>query len=192
MSPEKIQTAVYPISKGYILVDSKKCQGCLSCMMACSLVHEGEANLSLSRIQVMQNILKNWPDDIKVVQCRQCTDPSCIDACPSGALHIDLANGNIRVINEEECLGCQACLDACPFVPRRIIWNSKTDKAIKCDLCLNTPYWKEKGGPGGNQACIEACPQNAIIFTDKVPEQTGDTGYETNLREAKYGSGLHG
>ena len=65
----------FTLSEAYILVDSKKCQGCLSCMMACSLVHEGEASLSLARIQVMQNILRNWPDDISIVQCRQCANP---------------------------------------------------------------------------------------------------------------------
>ena len=76
-------------AEGYILVDSKKCQGCQSCMMACSMVHEGEINLSLARIQVMQNILSNWPDDIKIVQCRQCANPLCVPACPTGALYVD-------------------------------------------------------------------------------------------------------
>jgi hypothetical protein len=44
-----------PASEGYLLVDTKKCQGCVSCMLACSLVHEGIASLSLARIQVLQN-----------------------------------------------------------------------------------------------------------------------------------------
>ena len=34
-----------PASAGYILVDAKKCQGCLWCVLTCSLVHEREANL---------------------------------------------------------------------------------------------------------------------------------------------------
>jgi ferredoxin len=44
-----------PPSDGYLLVDIKKCQGCASCMLACSLVHEGVETLSISRIQIMQN-----------------------------------------------------------------------------------------------------------------------------------------
>jgi protein NrfC len=44
-----------PVSGGYLLVDLKKCQGCMSCMLACSLVNEGVENPSLSRIQVIQN-----------------------------------------------------------------------------------------------------------------------------------------
>ncbi len=40
--------AAIPASEGYLLVDTKKCQGRLSCMLACWLVHEGAENLSLA------------------------------------------------------------------------------------------------------------------------------------------------
>jgi protein NrfC len=152
-------------------------------MMICSLIHEGEANFSLSRIQVMQNILENWPDDIKIVQCRQCANPLCVKACPTGALYIDTAYGNIRVIDESKCDGCKLCIDACPYIPSRIGWNPVAGKAIKCDLCLNTPYWGEQGGPDGKQACVEVCPQKAIQFTRTAPNQRGDAGYDLNLKE---------
>ena len=64
--------------KGYLLVDMKKCQGCMSCMLACSLVHHGEENLSLSRIQILQNPQGSFPDDLVISQCRQCVDPACV------------------------------------------------------------------------------------------------------------------
>jgi protein NrfC len=173
----------FPLSEGYLLVDSKKCQGCLSCMMVCSMVHEGAAGLSSSRIQVMQNILKKWPDDVKIAQCRQCGNPLCVKACPTGALYVDTANGNVRTIDESKCDSCMKCVTACPYSPKRIMWNPETKKAIKCDLCLNTPYWKEKGGPNGKQACVEICPQGVIKFTRKVPRQQGDAGYDLELSE---------
>ena len=176
----------FPLCQGYILVDSRKCQGCQSCMMACSMAHDGAASLSLSRIQVMQNILKNWPDDIRIAQCRQCANPRCVSACPTGALYIDTEHGNVRVIDAEKCDGGRKCLEACPHPPQRIIWNPATGKALKCDLCLDTPYWDEKGGPGGKQACVEVCPQGAIVFTREVPDQRGDAGYDVNLRETGY------
>ena len=67
-----------PVSGGYLLVDVKKCQGCVSCMLACSLVNEGVENLSLSRIQVIQNSFDKWPHDLSIEQCRQCVDPAPI------------------------------------------------------------------------------------------------------------------
>ena len=51
---------------GFLLLDMKKCQGCISCMLACSLAHEGVENLSLSRIQVLQNPYGKWPNDITI------------------------------------------------------------------------------------------------------------------------------
>ncbi len=45
----------YPAAAAYLVVDTKKCDGCCSCMAACSLVHEGEGNYSLSRIQIAQD-----------------------------------------------------------------------------------------------------------------------------------------
>ena len=54
---------------------------------------------------------------------------------------------------------------------------------MMCDLCLNTPFWDEQGGPDGKQICVEMCPNEAIKFTAEVPEQSGDAGYDINLRE---------
>lgn len=65
----------FETSDGYLLVDTKKCAGCETCMLACSLAHFGKANKSLSRIQVKKNPLGNFPDEIGQNQCRQCADP---------------------------------------------------------------------------------------------------------------------
>ena len=131
-----------PPAMGYILVDSKKCQGCQCCMMACSLVHEGEVNLSL-----------------------------------------DESDGSIRIIDESKCTVCLLCINVCLFQPHRIIWNHEMSRVIKCDMCINTPYWDEKGGPEGRQICVEIYPQGALKFTDKVPDQTDDSAYDVDLRE---------
>lgn len=175
-------------AEGYLLVDKKKCQGCVSCMMACSLVHHGVVNLSLSRIQIMQNSFVPYPDDITISQCRQCVEPACVEACPEGALFIDKANGNIRRVEISKCVGCKSCMEACPYAPARAIWNVAEENVQKCDLCLNTPHWDEKGGIGGKQACLSICPVGAITFTHKIPVQEGDRGYNANLRGKAWAS----
>ena len=172
-------------SKGYLLVDTKKCQGCMTCMLACSLVHEGFESLSLARIQVVQNPFESFPDDIKIAQCRQCVDPLCLAACQFDALHIDRTNGNVRTVDEDKCVGCRECVRACPFEPGRSIWNFAENHAQKCDLCADSGFWQEPGGPGGKQACVTVCPMEAIKFTTEIPDQT-DEGYNVNLRDESW------
>lgn len=177
---------VYAIeaSGGYLLVDSKKCAGCQSCMLACSLVHSGKQNLSLSRIQVSKNVLKGFGEDIFQHQCRQCPEPSCVNACPVGAMHCDPETG-ARLVDENRCVGCERCVEACPFTPSRVQWNFEEKHAQKCDLCKNTPFWNHEGGPKGEQACVRVCPMDAIKFTNELPQQT-DQGYDVNLRNEHY------
>ncbi|MCP4714780.1 MAG: 4Fe-4S dicluster domain-containing protein [Deltaproteobacteria bacterium] len=172
------------VSQGYLLVDSAKCQGCTTCMLACSLVHEGYESLSQARIQVVQDPFAGFPDDIQLAQCRQCVSPACLGACPVGALHVDSANGNIRTVDEQKCIGCKACISACPYTPGRTIWNFAESHSQKCDLCAGASHWNEEGGPGGKQACVEMCPMKAITFTTQVPVQIGEEGYNVNLRDA--------
>jgi protein NrfC len=180
------QKADYPRSTKYIVYDSRRCAGCLSCMLSCSLVHEGGTSLSLSRIQVHRAVLSKYPADLNQNVCRQCPIPLCVDACPTGACHVSAENGNIRMIDEAKCVGCQTCINSCPQLPHRIIWNPAKKKAAKCDMCVNTPYYNKKGGPGGTQACVEACPNGSLRIVDEMPEQAdlrgaGQLGYDRNL-----------
>jgi protein NrfC len=165
--------AAIPASEGYLLVDTKKCQGCLSCMLACSLVHEGTENLSLARIQVLQNPFEKFPDDLTMAQCRQCVEPACVEACPQKALHVDKENGNIRIVDVKKCIGCKACVQACPYEPGRALWNPDKKRALKCDLCADAPFWNVKGGVEGKQACVEVCPLSAIKLQGRFPSRRG-------------------
>ena len=171
-----------PRSEGYIVFDSRKCIGCTTCMLSCSLAHYGEQNLSLSRIQIVQDSFGKFPNDLAINPCRQCVEPVCVRSCPVGAAHVDTANGNVRVIDEQKCIGCKTCLKMCPQQPRRTVWNSKANKSSKCDLCITTPHWNEKGGPGGKQACVEVCPVRALKFVTQAPDQEETNGYQVNLR----------
>ena len=173
----------YPKSKAYLVYDSRLCLGCQSCMFACSLTHEGVANPSLSRIQIIRDApsFTKYPYDIVMSVCRQCVIPLCVEACPTGACHIDEKNGNIRRIDQDKCIGCKRCIHACPQKPHRTIWNSIKKKSAKCDLCESAPFWNEKGGPDGRQACVETCPANALKLVTKAPPQRDIDGYDVNL-----------
>ncbi len=190
---EKAADSTLAVSNGYLVVDIGKCQGCISCMMACSLVHEGASNLSLSRIQIIQDSFGKFPDDLTIEQCRQCETPECVTACPEDALEANPDFGHVRMVDQKKCTGCGSCFEACPHTPARL--SVAADEAFngllksrKCDLCANAPYhWDEKGGgPEGKQACVEICPTGAIAFTRDLPVQEGTTGYKVNLKNKNW------
>ncbi len=180
-SDQPAEKQTYARSSAYLVYDSRRCSGCQSCMLACSLVHEGEANLSLSRIQVSRAVLASYPYDIQISVCRQCPDPLCVKNCPTGACHVSEANGNVRMIDAEKCIGCQACIKACPYHPHRTVWNPATKKSSKCDLCANAPYFNKKGGASGSQACVSVCPMGALKLVKGLPPQADISGYDVDL-----------
>jgi len=68
-----------------------------------------------------------------------------MEACPVEALERDPHTGAVVPI-PEECIGCHACVEACPFGVIQIV----SDQVVKCDLCQ------------GNPACVAACPTGAL------------------------------
>lgn len=192
LAPAPQQKVSYEASKGYLVYDSRICLGCQSCMFACSMTHEGEANPSLSRIQIIRDApsFTKYPYDIVMSVCRQCVSPLCVQNCPTGACHVDAANGNIRRIDQSKCIGCQLCIQSCPQRPHRTVWNPAKKKSTKCDLCADAPYWTQKGGPAGKQACVETCTAKALKLVAEAPSQQDINGYDINLAPAAKAPGF--
>ncbi|MGC8830230.1 MAG: nitrate reductase subunit beta [Verrucomicrobiia bacterium] len=80
--------------------------------------------------------------------CNHCANPSCVAACPSGAIYKRGEDG-IVLINQEKCRGWRACVAACPY--KKIYYNWKTGKSEKCILCFPR---LETGQP---PACFHSC-----------------------------------
>jgi|DeeseametaMP2100_FD_k123_70193_1 protein NrfC len=193
--------AMAPKAAAYLVYDQLKCDGCNTCVLACSAVHEGVQSLSLGRLQIAKNPHGQFPEDIKVQVCRQCVYAPCVEVCPSGALHADPDNGNIRTVDEGVCADyqrsispnvCRLCADNCPYTPSMAIWKPITGQsdiqgvAMLCDLCKSAPNWSETGGIDGKQACVEACPERMLKVIKTVPSQFEDEGYNLNFRTAEW------
>lgn len=135
--------------KKVLVYNQEKCTGCRSCMMGCSLYHDGECGKVISRIAVVRNEALG---ESFVVGCDLCSDAPCGAVCPTGACRADKVLG-ITKINAEKCIGCKECAMACPF--GAINMYCKTGKAFKCDLCEGRPE-----GP----ICADWCPSGAISY----------------------------
>jgi carbon-monoxide dehydrogenase iron sulfur subunit len=95
------------------------------------------------------------------LQCRHCDEAPCARVCPSGALSRP-SEGEPVLIDQEKCIGCGFCVQACPFGVIRLAPSpSKNTKAvIKCDLCIG------RQAEGLEPACVAACPVKALAFVE--------------------------
>ena len=80
--------------------------------------------------------------------CEHCLNPTCVSACPSGAMYKRTEDG-IVLVDQDACRGWRMCVSACPY--KKVYFNHATGKAEKCTLCYPR---LEIGEP---TVCSETC-----------------------------------
>ena len=80
--------------------------------------------------------------------CEHCLNPTCVAACPSGAIYKREEDG-IVLIDQEACRGWRMCVSGCPY--KKIYYNWKSGKSEKCIFCYPRI---EAGQP---TVCSETC-----------------------------------
>lgn len=80
--------------------------------------------------------------------CNHCLNPSCVAACPSGALYKRGEDG-VVLINQQKCRAWRMCVTACPY--KKTFYNWSSGKSEKCILCF--PRIETGQAP----ACMHTC-----------------------------------
>lgn len=88
--------------------------------------------------------------------CNMCEKPSCVQVCPVGAT-FQTEDGFV-LVDQERCVACSYCVQACPYSVRFI--NPKTKTADKCTWCYH------RVRKGLLPACVSVCPVQARKFGD--------------------------
>ncbi|MEI0496130.1 4Fe-4S dicluster domain-containing protein [Brachyspira intermedia] len=130
-----------------IAIDRNKCIGCLTCVSACIVAHDGEE--PRNRVVISSNY-KNSP-----IFCRNCDLPECVYTCMSGAMKKDPKTGYVTY-DKNQCAGCYMCIMACPYGVLKEDSLTKTE-ILKCDMCENYE--------DGSQ-CVKKCPMKAITLEE--------------------------
>ncbi|UXM84513.1 4Fe-4S dicluster domain-containing protein [Methanococcus aeolicus] len=137
-----------------IYINPKYCIGCKNCQIYCAIAHSGKDNI-FEAVGVMPTpkprIFVEYVGVPIPIQCRHCASAPCMTSCPSNAIKRE--HGAV-LIEKEKCIGCKACVMACPFGVMNIEEENENVKAFKCDLC------------NGKPACVEACKTGAIKYGD--------------------------
>ena len=134
-----------------IVVDLAKCYACLSCVVECAYSKASTAEPISSQILSQSRIQIEPVDKYAVpIVCRHCEDAPCMLVCPTSAIHREDKDSPV-LVDDELCIGCKACILACPFGMIRLNFEGKL--AQKCDLCIDTDE-----GP----ICVRSCPSGAL------------------------------
>lgn len=158
--------------------DASKCTGCKTCMVACKDKNNLPVGMNFRRVTEFSG--GNWRQDRATgawnqdafayylsISCNECSDPACVKVCPTKA-HFKRAEDGLVLIDPKKCIGCGACLAACPYGAPQL--DREARKMRKCDTCLDR---REKGL---NPVCVDACPQRALDFgpIDELRKKYGD------------------
>jgi Fe-S-cluster-containing dehydrogenase component len=100
-----------------MVIDVRKCVGCSACTVGC--VAENKLPPGVVYRPVMQEEVGTYPRTTRRFlprPCMQCDDPPCVSVCPVGATK--KGKSGVVTIAYGECIGCRACLTACPYSAR--------------------------------------------------------------------------
>jgi Fe-S-cluster-containing dehydrogenase component/formate-dependent nitrite reductase membrane component NrfD len=139
------------------LIDNRKCIGCHACTVACKSEHQ--VPLGVDRTWVKYIEKGEFPNNrrlFSVMRCNHCEFAPCVTICPVTALY--KRDDGVVDFNSDRCIGCKACMQACPYDALYI--DPDTDTAAKCNFCTHRLEVSLE------PACVVVCPEQAIVCGD--------------------------
>jgi Fe-S-cluster-containing dehydrogenase component len=100
-----------------MVIDLRKCVGCHACTIAC--VAENKLPPGVVYRPVIEEEWGTFPNVARRFTprpCMQCEKPPCTPVCPTKATYTN--EDGVVVVDYDKCIGCRACLTACPYAAR--------------------------------------------------------------------------
>lgn len=139
------------------LIDSHKCTGCRSCVMACKNYNQLPPYQKWRHVHTLTEDVYPLEDRaFYSLACNHCLQPACMGVCPVGAYYI--RPDGIVVHEYDLCVGCGRCLHACPYgVPS---FDPDMQKTHKCNMCF------ERIDKGLLPFCVQSCTTGGLTLID--------------------------
>ncbi|MBI4654649.1 MAG: 4Fe-4S dicluster domain-containing protein [Nitrospirae bacterium] len=185
--PEKAKAAEAGVPRWAMVLDMRRCIGCMGCALAC----KSEYNVALGR----------WNNAIKTIEmgkypnakryfvpilCNHCAGekdvPPCVEKCPQAKAGERAKLGGVSyrtgatykrpdgaiLLDMSLCIGCYKCIEACPYGARSIdprvkLVRPDREKELgvgKCTFCMH------RVDKGIVPSCVNTCQGRARIFGD--------------------------
>ena len=100
--------------------------------------------------------------------CNHCVNPSCVAACPAGAVYKRGEDG-IVLLNQDKCRAWRMCVSGCPY--KKTYYNWTTGKSEKCVLCY--PRLETGQAPACFHSCVGRIRYLGLLLYDAVADREG-------------------
>ncbi|MGF1695357.1 4Fe-4S dicluster domain-containing protein [Vibrio lamellibrachiae] len=152
------------VGKRYAMaIDLRKCVGCQACTVGCSIENQAPIGQFRTTVKQYEVTLEDGTQIQKEAKafmlprlCNHCDDAPCIKVCPVQATF--QREDGIVMVDNERCVACAYCVQACPYDARFI--NKETLTADKCTFCAH------RLEEGLLPACVETCVGGARVIGD--------------------------
>lgn len=137
-----------------IKFDAERCVGCYACHTICLDAHFDAEDKNAKSFRTVQKVTDE-EQCFSYEICPGCTHCGiCAAACKKGAIYRESEYG-FYLVDRDKCIGCGACVKACPL---HVIWIDENRKARKCDGCI------ERLKEGREPACVAVCCLDVITL----------------------------
>lgn len=144
------------VNYGFV-IDNRTCIGCHACTVACKSEHDVPIGVNRTHVKYIET--GTYPDssrEFSVHRCNHCEDAPCTTICPTYALFT--REDGIVDFDNDRCIGCKSCMQACPYDALYIDPNEGT--AAKCNYCAH------RVENSYEPACVIVCPTESIVSGD--------------------------
>jgi Fe-S-cluster-containing dehydrogenase component len=144
------------VNYGFV-INNRTCIGCHACTVACKSEHDVPIGVNRTHVKYIETgEYPNTSREFAVHRCNHCEDSPCTTICPTSALF--QRDDGIVDFDDERCIGCKSCMQACPYDALYIDPNKGT--AAKCNYCAH------RIENSFEPACVIVCPTESIVSGD--------------------------
>ncbi|MFQ5789461.1 MAG: 4Fe-4S dicluster domain-containing protein [Acidobacteriota bacterium] len=175
------------MSRYGMVIDLQKCVGCGACAIACKTENNtsdrvnGQTHNWADYIFTMKGTFPHVEYATIPVLCNHCSKAPCVEACPVTPKAMYKTEDGITMHNDERCIGCQACQEACPYSALNVDEESAAYSVISFNESASDQYRAYKD----STELIEGCTASGAEIS-RLAEQIPP--HRTMYKHPEYGS----